>query len=115
MSEAKYTAGPWRAVLRVNPVWMAETARQAIGCIEIGSSADSFWIAQVQATVPEQGKANAHLIEAAPELLAACKFVEEHIGDPERTPRDLYPAFGLDARTALEMLRAAIAKAEGRA
>lgn len=58
--------------------------------------------------------ANALLISAAPDLLEALKFVQEHIADPERKLRDLYPAFGLNASRALDMVAAAIAKAEGR-
>jgi hypothetical protein len=57
--------------------------------------------------------ANARLIAAAPELYEALEFVFEHIADKERGPRDLYPAFGLDARRAIEMTRAALAKARG--
>jgi hypothetical protein len=56
---------------------------------------------------------DAHLIAAAPELYAALKFVFEHIADKERGPRDLYPAFGLDAQRVIEMARAALAKARG--
>ena len=51
---------------------------------------------------------------AAPDLLAALQFVFEHIGDPQRQYRDLYPAFGLDSGKALEIVRAAIVKAEVR-
>lgn len=50
--------------------------------------------------------------DAAPELLEACKFILSHINDPERKPRDLYPAFGLNASRAKEILADAILKAE---
>lgn len=53
--------------------------------------------------------------EAATELYAALQFIFEHITDKERRPIDLYPAFGLDARRAIEMARAALAKARGEA
>lgn len=56
---------------------------------------------------------DADLIGAAPDMLAALKFIFEHIADKERGPRDLYPAFGLNSSRAIEMARAAIAKAEG--
>jgi hypothetical protein len=58
--------------------------------------------------------ADARLIAAAPEMLAALKFIFEHIADKERGPRDLYPAFGLNSGRAIKMARDAIAKAEGR-
>jgi len=60
-----------------------------------------------------EDRANARLIAAAPEMLDALKFIYDHIADKERGPRDLYPAFGLDAQKAVGMTRAAIAKATG--
>lgn len=57
---------------------------------------------------------DAHRIAAAPEMYEALKYVFDHIADKERRPRDLYPAFGLNSSRAVEMVRAAIAKAEGR-
>lgn len=47
------------------------------------------------------------------ELVAAVEYVLDHIADPNRGPRDLYPAFGLDSRRAIEMCRAVLAKARG--
>lgn len=47
------------------------------------------------------------------QMLAALKFVHEHITDKERGPRDLYPAFGLNSSRAIEMVSAAISKATG--
>lgn len=58
-----------------------------------------------------QAKANARLIAAAPQLYDALLYVFDHIADKERTLRDLYPAFGLNAGRALEMCREALAKA----
>jgi hypothetical protein len=40
----------------------------------------------------------------------ALTFVLDHIGDKERGPRDLYPAFGLDAQRTLDMVRAALTR-----
>lgn len=57
--------------------------------------------------------ADASLIAAAPEMHAALTFIFERIADKERQPRDLYPAFGLDARRAIEMAQAALRKARG--
>lgn len=62
----------------------------------------NIWITgpdgQVVATLPDTaaGNANARLIAAAPDLLAALKLYVEHFGDP------------------LKVARPAIAKAEGR-
>lgn len=56
---------------------------------------------------------NDRLIAAAPEFLEACKYILSHIADHERRHSDLYPAFGLNATRAIDMLTAAIAKAEG--
>lgn len=57
--------------------------------------------------------ANAGLIAAAPELYEALEFIFSHIADKERGLRDLYPAFGLDGRRAIEMAAAALRKARG--
>jgi hypothetical protein len=54
-----------------------------------------------------------HAVNCHDELVTALEYVFDHIADKNRGPRDLYPAFGLDAGRALEMVRAAIAKARG--
>lgn len=106
---AKHTPGPW------------DTSSAGNGMFRIG--AQNCWIAMVSILrhgyqLPEEIKvenqANAALIAAAPDLLEALKFVLDHIADPERGVRELYPAFGLDANRAVEMVRAAIDKAEGK-
>ena len=38
----------------------------------------------------------------------ALEFVWDHIRDPARGPRDLYPAFGLDVSEAIEFVREAL-------
>lgn len=53
----------------------------------------------------DEGMANAHLMLAAPELLAACRAVLVNLGDPAPW-KDVCP----DCH---EMLRAAVAKATG--
>jgi hypothetical protein len=46
-------------------------------------------------------------------MFEALQFIYEHIADPERTLRDLYPAFGLNSHRALAMTRDALLKARG--
>lgn len=95
----KHTDGPWRTNgLR----------------IEYGPTGHGWQIAQVNRDVHDhEGLANARLIAAAPELLAALVGLIELI---ERTP-DRSPRFAI-AWSAIEPLvteaRAAINKAEGR-
>ncbi len=106
---AEHTPGPWE--VRVNPVrgiivktifgspWMDES--QLIPCV---------------VSPGENAKANAHLIAAAPDLLAACEEWLEYFrkldeqteaGDPLREHRKVYHG------KRLERTRAAIAKAKG--
>lgn len=61
---------------------------------------------RVRGGSPEQADSNVRLIAAAPELLAACAAL---VGVIDRKPDRECPA------AALEIARAAIAKAEGRA
>lgn len=60
---------------------------------------------------PEIIEADAKLISAAPDLLAALQLVMLYIADPARGPRDLYPAFGLDSSRVIEACQGAISKA----
>jgi hypothetical protein len=79
--------------------------------IEIVSDADACWIALVQdhtnCIATEPGAANAHLIAAAPDLLVACKEIERWWVE-EMHWQDGAPV------GSMFLLRAAIAKAEGR-
>jgi hypothetical protein len=43
-------------------------------------------------------------------LVKALEFISDHINDPERGPRDLYPAFGLDATQAKEVVASALSR-----
>lgn len=92
---SKHTQGPWR-VLQGHIV---ETV-----CDE------AMWVAQLgvddRITMSETF-ANARLIAAAPELLAACKACAAVLGGMD-TLRHIAPEF-----SALDLARAAIAKAEG--
>ena len=104
MSETKWTKSPWKAVSSPMPL-----NSNAFGVLAVNPMRG-----RIDSTLQGMCEADARLIAAAPELYEACKYIEDHIGDPERTIRDLYPAFGLDSSRALEMVRNALRKAEGR-
>lgn len=71
-----------------------------IGCHDEGCKRESDAnICTIDTDITDEQRANARLIAAAPDLLAACKKVVECYGDP--------------AKGALFGLRAAIARAEG--
>lgn len=97
MTEPKFTPGPWR-----------HTAVEG-GWDGVATDLTGWCICKLALNIP----ANADLIAAAPELYEALKFIFEHIADKERGPRDLYPAFGLNSRCAIDMAAAALAKARG--
>lgn len=60
-------------------------------------------------TKPQLGR----LLDDRKQLIEALQYIFEHITDKHRGPRDLYPAFGLDARRAIEMASAALARVRG--
>ena len=98
MSDTKFTRGPWvvDALADGRPMRITapyESPHRKGGIVQI-----TRWNA---ITLPssEEGKANAHLISAAPDMFAALEFMYEN-GD------------GYDAR---EMARNALAKARGQA
>lgn len=96
MSEtAKHTAGPWK--------WdgggYVDAARECIAGINaIGS--------------PCKSEANARLIAAAPDLLAACEAVVED-GYETCGPNDDWPLSFVCEKKVINQLQAAIAKATG--
>jgi len=95
---ASHTPGPWRVVL-VESASDKRTARWFV-------NAKTLVLAETKVLPPmltEQAEANARLIAAAPDLLAACKLTIEE---------NLYLADG-DVCTLIHLKRA-IAKAEGR-
>ncbi len=68
MTDQKHTPGPW-----ISSEWRKD-GRGGGEYKEIGALHGSVWIADVRTPVePGNGTANAHLITAAPELLAACE------------------------------------------
>jgi hypothetical protein len=99
-----WTPGPW-GVNKYGSIGAgAGWHGPIVACVEPFYGVDERWGSH---------KANACLIAAAPELYEAVEFVLDHIADKDRRPRDLYPAFGLDARRAIDLCFAALAKARG--
>lgn len=96
---ARHTAGPWIA----DPIDEGT-------CEDVEVPAGSFWISEhkhageVIAVVELNAAANARLIAAAPELLAALEQVEDAVRNAINGEPDID----------IEKVRAAIAKAEGR-
>lgn len=111
-----HTPGPWE----IESPTMAGDHRIVIGAYGFGSiaavsrdgaprhqdrlPADS---AYHQDQIPTM-ESNAHLIAAAPDLLSACKNAEMFLGEI----KELYPEICADG--ILSILKAAIAKAEGK-
>ncbi len=95
MSEQRHTPGPWH----VN-IWT--TGRRTI-------EAGKLVICEVHPTHNAGGiAANARLIAAAPEMLAACRDVEHALIERSRSQPGVWDG-------ALATLQTAISKAEGRA
>lgn len=100
-SQSQHTPGPWRqgAIREAGMSVPIRSSHYAIA--DVHSGMDEEWPEQN----PEQ-QANVRLITAAPDLLAACKAIDEFCPcDPDINPR-------FDA--AWRSMLAAIAKAEGR-
>lgn len=114
---ARHTTGPWIVVDDIaganssGPYLAVENADRSSVICEIESPDDS----------PELCRADAALIAAAPDLLAACKatfvtvqaIVDAHEAEPFRTELDPAARFQNDLRNSAGLLRAAIAKARG--
>lgn len=96
MSTQKHTAGPWethtdahgRGLIYAESRWLATTWRAN------GEGNDASYL---------PSEANARLIAAAPDLLAALKWLVKEAGD----------CLEVEAPSGLQMARAAISKAEG--
>jgi hypothetical protein len=99
-SETKHTPGPWRVA----------AMRGFAGSIGVGPKGETAVAVIAADAFPSEREANARLIAAAPELLAALRAmigVWEHGIDPSDEQEIGEP-------TAVRWARAAIAKAEGR-
>ena len=105
MTETKHTPGPWEAVITVCGFWNVREPggiSGGRGVATIGfQKIDRSWV------IDDVDEANARLIAAAPELLAA---LVDCIPDLERFVSTQGP--GPDRR--LEVARAAIARATGK-
>jgi hypothetical protein len=115
---AEHTPGPWTVrVPDFDVAWenyQDDNRDPDSACAEISSQ--HWWglakvYVAVQGDPDEAGLANAHLIASAPDLLAACKLLDEvDCCTGYSLPAADWPKFW----AAREAARAAIAKAEGR-
>lgn len=99
----QHTPGPWRSSVEREPGIFAQsyriTANDAMGYERM--------IARQPTGLGADDEANAHLIAAAPDLLAACRAAEAWIVQMERSGAIT------QTREPIATLRAAIAKTEG--
>jgi hypothetical protein len=94
MPEAKHTPGPW--FLFGNPA-------HCVGGPHPQNDTAGVAMCGMRLRTPEEGEANARLIAAAPDLLAACEEFEAY---HQHGSLDQFPAL-------CSQIRAAIAKAKG--
>ena len=102
MNEAKHTPGTWEAIgnLVRSPIHQPEGLPRGV---QIADCRDGYFLAHT-----EEAKANARLIAAAPELLAALRSIADCC-DEDHAARD-YASRQTEIRG---VARAAIAKVEG--
>lgn len=110
MSTTKHTPGPW-AVGRIGPeaAWIAPAQPTSPGFVASLCTSESFFAGPLAVAEVE---ANANLIAAAPDLLAALKAIAESSGrydDPEHDADPIEHALVMR-----DIALGAIAKAEGR-
>ena len=130
MAEQKHTPGPW-VVSRESNEWNSPSAPRreidALKACEFGGEPTRYRLACVQYPPTQSGtigaqerEANARLIAAAPDLLAACKTLIRYATKRDGAPADIgdvIMTFVEDGSTLNECLDAAagaIDKAEGR-
>lgn len=106
--EAKHTPGPWKAIDDTETVAGPESGFcPYAGCGCCGSP-------YLRADAEEQQLADARLIAAAPELLTALKAAEGVLADElEARVAVGIAEYEAEVRGPLDLVRAAIAKAEG--
>lgn len=99
--KAKHTPGPWAADdLEDGGVFVFEKGGGNLTIADLNADR-SFGFEQIQA--------NARLIAAAPELLAALETISESVNSKNHSTKNIYDTFAAIADTA----RAAIAAAKG--
>jgi len=97
----EHTPGPWE-------YWAEKIPIEAHDDLQVFQIDSGRWIADVGPDCDPQRHANAHLIAAAPDLLAALRLVIST--DPDPDPDGMFsPAY----EGAIQQARAAIAKAKG--
>ena len=103
-TEAKHTPGPWHIIERTGHV--SKSHEQTFDIMSGPNGSPHEW----DMVCDKAAGANARLIAAAPELLEACKAVSEAHAYIQRTGSGETRALC----EAVDLLRAAVAKAEGR-
>ena len=103
------TPGPWTAIHHDwYDAWSIEDDQDAIAYLwHLDEETHD-----VHSLYGDAAEANAHLIAAAPELLAACEAIKDLRESTEMTYHDAYQSF-CKARPEWSDLEAAIAKAKG--
>jgi len=85
--------------------WHPDTEARHIRCVKCGCMTPSAHFMRTHA----YAEWNHRPLEQ--QLIEALQYIEEHICDPHRGPKELYGAFGLDSGKAIEKLKAALRKA----
>lgn len=103
-SETKHTPGPWEDA--EYPVVFAPYPKDSVAMVEVANC-------MLDRDIFDQWQANARLIAAAPELLEACKAVDEWLMEGFADSDADDPVYNEAFRRALRTVRAAIARATG--
>lgn len=93
---SKHTEGPWK----LRPYTKAGETEYLI------DTGDGWTTAKVYATIPGEDEANARIMTAAPDLLAACEFAL-------RFYQDNFENFPIAYQSVVDFMESAIRKAEG--
>lgn len=101
MSKVKHTPGPWKVIekdlsIRTKNFDLPQCGQGDCNGQIIASVDPTGWARGCREDVIPTMQANARLISAAPELLEACKFIENHLNNLEN---------GLPEDDAITMIR----------
>lgn len=105
----KHTPGPWHIFERCGEADVPEGCQIAIDDRFGSDGGRDYYLATVCHGDPDELLANAHLVAASPQLLAACRAAFKLLAGVAFVAKDG------DTEKPLRMLRAAIDRAEGRA